>query len=389
MNDMSAKKRRNGLASPHSKMQISTWFVLPLLVVQFLFFITPILPIVASIVCTLVFLACCGASALFGFMATAIDPIDPRISYASEQGYKEVLTGPFWKQILKLPGLQVPQHSEGVLVDNHEHDTKENGDHEDGTKYCWVCEHDVAEQSMHCRYCNKCIAKFDHHCQWLNTCVGERNYPFFYKTLWSITILLVTHASIAIALSVDILAGGTTKQRANEWFSANLWEVVVACNLFFVLFDAVSLILILQLLVFHIKLRAQNLTTYKFILHDNAAKREHKKEMAARKSMRLIAMGVAKRNGKPLLHFRLLVGEYLGRIHRCLDPLAAVEKEAEEQAESQQEETMIGNGKAGNRPTNGTEEAKAGEFIEMTLNTQTDVAQEHQEDENTDVETSR
>jgi hypothetical protein len=388
-NEMSSTKRQNGLASPHSKMQISTWFVLPSLVVQFLFFITPILPIAASIACTLVFLALCAASALFGFMATAIDPVDPRISYAAEEGYKEILSGPFWKQILKLPGLHVPQHSEGVLVENHEHDTKENGDHEEATKYCWVCEHDVSEQSMHCRYCNKCIAKFDHHCQWLNTCVGERNYPFFYRTLWSIAILLVTHASIAIALSIDILAGGTSKQRANEWFSANLWELVVACNIFFALFDTVCLILILQLLFFHIKLRAKNLTTYKFILHDNAAKRELKKEMAARKSKRLVAMGVAKRNGQPMLHFRLLMGEYLGKIHRCLDPLPAVENEAEEQAESQQEETITGYDKSENRTMNGTEEAKAGEHFEMILDEKTNAAQEHHEDELGDVGTSR
>jgi palmitoyltransferase ZDHHC1/11 len=386
MNSTSSTKRHNGLASPHSKMQISTWFVLPTLVVQFLFFISPILPLAASIVCTLVFFAACAAAALFGFMATAVDPIDPRISYAPDQGEKELFTGSFWKHMLKLPGIQVPQHSAGALVDNHEIDAKESGEHEDGTKYCWVCEHDVAEQSMHCRYCNKCIAKFDHHCQWLNTCVGERNYPFFFKTLWSIAILLVTHASIAIAVSIDILTGGSSKQRANDWFSANLWELVVAVNLFFALFDTICMILILQLLVFHIKLRARNLTTYKFILLDNATKRELKKEKATRKSQRLVAMGAAKRNGKPLLRFRLLVGGYLGRIHHCLDPLPPSENEPKEPAALQQAETTNVNGATGNENTNGTkEEDKIEEDIEMSLNEKTNVAEEHRENEDVDV----
>ena len=369
-------------------MQISTWFVLPALVIQFLLFISPILPLAASIACTLVFIASCAAAALFGFMATAIDPIDPRISYASEQRGKEILTGSFWKHILKLPGFQVPQHSAGVSVENHELDAKEIGEYEEATKYCWVCEHEVAEQSMHCRYCNKCIARFDHHCQWLNTCVGERNYPFFFKTLWSIAILLVTHASIAIAVSIDILIGGSSKQRAIEWFSANLWEVVVSVNLFFALFDTVSMILILQLLVFHIKLRAQNLTTYKFILNDNAAKRELKKEIAARKSKRLVAMGVAKRNGKPLLRFMLVVGEHFGRIHQCLDPLPPDETDPENRP--QQAETTIGNGATGTGDSRGTEEEdKTGEDIEMSLNEKTNVAEEHQENDDGDGGTSR
>jgi hypothetical protein len=366
---MTTAKRHNGLASPHSRMQISTWVFLPVLVLQFLLFITPILPLAASIVGTVVFLALCAGAAIFGFMATAIDPMDPRLSDATEEGYKDPFAGPFWQCIVKLPGLQLPQHSPGVAVDNHDHDNNNNNtDHaenEEKTKYCWVCEHDVALQSMHCRYCNKCIANFDHHCQWLNTCVGERNYPFFYKTLWSIAILLVMHALIALALSIDILIGGTSKLRANEWFSANLSELVVSVNLLFVLLDSICLILILQLLVFHIKLRAQNLTTYKFILQDNASKRELKKRKAARKSKRATAMGDAKRSNRPLLRWRLYMGQYLEKIHPCLDPLSHDDEQGELE-EPNQEEAANGHETTGNGVANEIEDHKEDEDVETS-----------------------
>lgn len=362
---MTTAKRRNGLAAPHSRMQISTWIFLPLLVLQFLFFITPILPLAASIVGTVVFLSLCTGAAIFGFMATAIDPMDPRLSDATEEGYKDPFAGPFWRCIVKLPGLQLPQHSPGVSVDNN----SDQAENEENTKYCWVCEHDVAIQSMHCRYCNKCISNFDHHCQWLNTCVGERNYPFFYKTLWSIAILLVMHALIALALSIDILVGGTSKLRANEWFAINLSEIVVSINLLFVLLDSISLILILQLLVFHIKLRAQNLTTYKFILQDNASKRELKKRKTARKSKRTIAMGEAKRNNKTLLRWRLYMGQYLEKIHACLDPLPHDDEQPDEQGEQEQpnqEETANGHEKTGNGAGNEIEDHKEDQDVETS-----------------------
>ena len=354
---MSSSKRRNGLTAKHSRMQISTWFVLPVLVSEFLFFSSPILPLAASIVCTFLFLSCCLATVLFGYMATAIDPMDHRLSH-DEDGYKDPFSGVIWKQILKLPGFQLISYAPGVPVVDEPVDEHNNDVNEDKTKYCWVCEHDVAEESMHCRYCNKCVSKFDHHCQWLNTCVGERNYPFFYKTLWSITALLVVHICVGLGLSIDILAEGTSKQRADDWFSANLSELVVAMNLFFVVFDFICLTLILQLLSFHMKLRAQNLTTYKYILKDNVEKRELNKKKAARKSKRTVAMGHAKREKQTILTWRLAMGKHLEKLHPCLDPLP--------QDEPQQETTNGKDKTTTNGTANGAEEHKEDEDIETS-----------------------
>lgn len=304
-------------------MQISTWFVLPLLMIQFGLFCTPILPLWAAVVFTTIFMLSAVAAALFGYISTALDPMDPRLSH--DDDYKDPMEGALWQKVFNVPARTVhtphPNHVPGVVVQQGEEEAPNGEDTTPKEKYCWVCEDEVHQESMHCRYCNKCVSKFDHHCQWLNTCVGERNYGFFYKTLWSILCMLTVHVGILLGTSIDILASGATKQRADNWFNANLSELVVAFNIFFFVFDMVALALIVQLLAFHMKLRRMGLTTYQYILKDNAEKRESSKIKVARSSKRIVAMGQARRDKKPILRVRLAMGKYLERIHPCLDPL--------------------------------------------------------------------
>ena len=72
-------RRTNGLAPPYTAAQVSTWVFLPLLVLEFLFFVSPLLPLAASIPCTLVFCFFAFFSAFFAYMAMKIDPKDPRV----------------------------------------------------------------------------------------------------------------------------------------------------------------------------------------------------------------------------------------------------------------------------------------------------------------------
>lgn len=133
--------------------------------------------------------------------------------------------------------------------------------------------------------------------------------------------MLSVHVGVLLGTTIDILASGATKQRAENWCNANLSEIVVAFNIFFFVFDMIALALIVQLLAFHMKLRRRNLTTYQFILKDNAEKREANKIKVARQSKRIVAMGKARRDKKPILRLRLAMGKYLERVHPCLDPL--------------------------------------------------------------------
>eukprot|EP00984_Skeletonema_dohrnii_P032528 scaffold26864_cov78-Skeletonema_dohrnii-CCMP3373.AAC.2 len=59
--------RRNGFEKPFNPMQVGTWALLPLLLLQFLFFASPILPIAASLPCTIVIFACGFSAAYYAY----------------------------------------------------------------------------------------------------------------------------------------------------------------------------------------------------------------------------------------------------------------------------------------------------------------------------------
>ena len=108
--------RPNGLVRPYTPTQISTWFFLPTLVLEFLFFVSPILP------------------------------SDPR--------------------------LHINNNNNNDDDDNNNNNNNNGGngiscrhfDPQEPTKQCWICDIQVGEKSMHCKFCNKCVDQFDHHC---------------------------------------------------------------------------------------------------------------------------------------------------------------------------------------------------------------------------------
>jgi hypothetical protein len=125
-------RRVNGFTPPLTATQISTWIFLPLLVVEFCVFVSPLLPLAASIPCTLVFIFFAMSSTVFGYLAMKVDPKDPRLNDAT--------------------------HCQSVATPTT------TWDPEEPTKQCWICDKQVGEKSMHCKFCNKCVDHFDHHC---------------------------------------------------------------------------------------------------------------------------------------------------------------------------------------------------------------------------------
>ena len=158
----------------------------------------------------------------------------------------------------------------------------------------------------------------------LNTCVGKANYPYFFRAMICINIILLIQAAIQIALIFDIYIGnGASKQRAEDWFGVNTTIPVVVVMGIFLLFDLTALTLIGQLLVFHLKLRKEGISTYQFIVRENQNRRERNKKASDLKLRRRMAIGKAKEEGNGCLVFRLEKGGLLRKKCglTCCDPL--------------------------------------------------------------------
>jgi hypothetical protein len=156
------------------------------------------------------------------------------------------------------------------------------------------------------------LSSSDYFSTGLNTCVGKANYNYFFRTMISINLMLLVQAAVQIAIVLDIYLGdGATKERAEAWFSSGTTIPVVAIMGVFIFFDVASLSLIGQLLVFHLKLQKEGISTYGFIVRDNKNRRERTKKLNELKVRRQTEIATARENCKTFLALRLEMGGLL------------------------------------------------------------------------------
>lgn len=127
--------RKNGFEKPFNGMQITTWVLVPLLLIHFFICLTPTLPLVFSAPLTAAFVIAALLASYNGYVTTATDAID-HLLFKHKYGYTH-------------PSFKPSPESED--------------EEESNIKYCWVCQTNVYTQSMHCKYCDKCVNIFDHH----------------------------------------------------------------------------------------------------------------------------------------------------------------------------------------------------------------------------------
>lgn len=129
-------------------------------------------------------------------------------------------------------------------------------------KYCSTCHIWRPPRASHCGVCNSCVNCHDHHCVFLNNCVGSRNYIYFIWFLLTATIA----CSILITISfVHIFHYRSHPNSSIASFKESIKTHPV--SLLLAIYGLLAVLYPFTLLLFHIWLTSQNLTTRDYLNH--------------------------------------------------------------------------------------------------------------------------
>uniref|UniRef100_A0A7S4SJ79 Palmitoyltransferase n=1 Tax=Alexandrium monilatum TaxID=311494 RepID=A0A7S4SJ79_9DINO len=234
MDDVPETVRTNGFGWPFHPLQVVSWVVSGLDVLVYSFMGLPLLepdPLMIA-------LALCYAASVIvlvvGFAkATGCNPMDPRVKLA-QQG----------------PELELEES--------------------DDLPFCPICEVTVEVRSKHCRSCNKCIDVFDHHCMWLNNCIGRANYRAFFVTVCSVAVMTgILLSTCAYVLTTYVVDEEKFVQRAEAivFLRSSPRELLLGVTIMLVVLNAPLFLLDVQLVLLHLFLMSQNLTTFEYIVN--------------------------------------------------------------------------------------------------------------------------
>merc|ERR1712232_96805 len=133
-----------------------------------------------------------------------------------------------------------------------------------------MCRASVCASSKHCRTCNKCVKDFDHHCIWLNNCIGSANWNAFFVTISSVVVMIGLHLGTCAYLLLECFVDeDLCEQRIQAiTFIADFPKDFFLGILFAMCFVNVPIFLLdLQLVILHIFLWSQKMTTYAYIMN--------------------------------------------------------------------------------------------------------------------------
>ncbi|NWS41281.1 ZDHC1 palmitoyltransferase, partial [Probosciger aterrimus] len=246
------RARRNGWSWPLHIFQITGWLLCLFFALVGFGILAPLLPrhwLPAGYICPGV---CFIYHLVVHLTAVSIDPADANVRAKNYLG--------------PLATFNRNQHAH--VIENH---------------HCHVCDVNVSAKSKHCGTCNKCVCGFDHHCKWLNNCVGERNYWLFLNSVLSailgLGLLLLIACYVFAEFFIDPMVLRSDqhfyalKNQTDRWFvflpaapvETRAPAILITTGIF-ILLSLMTVVLLGHLLIFHIYLMRNKLTTYEYIL---------------------------------------------------------------------------------------------------------------------------
>lgn len=144
-----------------------------------------------------------------------------------------------------------PQLSNTNPIKNERSNFLSDGEHVK-LKICRTCKVVKPNRSHHCSVCNRCVRQFDHHCAWLGNCVGRQNYRLFFLTVVLILLCAILELIFVVTFVILLFVG-----KFNLFVCISL--VFLGC------YFTLAVLLLGYLLVFHLALIREGMTTYEYI----------------------------------------------------------------------------------------------------------------------------
>jgi hypothetical protein len=267
---MGVKPRRNGFTRPFDLLQVISFILGLYFVFVFYACIFPLLPstlsIFAVVVESVVMVLMIGGD----LYCTGTDPADVGVK---TRCYDNSSVS------------DVTRNSRGGVA--HASGDKERGGLRVNKRYCVLCKTFVDKESKHCRTCRKCVSGFDHHCRWLNNCVAKgTNYGVFFAFLIVTLLYVLIHWALSLYLFVEFFTDEEQQRdRINAVYDG--WEPVIfeAVWGISILIGIACTYMLVDLIIFHIKLLHRGITTYQFILEARQRVKEYYEQLNSARAM--------------------------------------------------------------------------------------------------------
>ena len=230
--------KKNGFFCPWQWQQILSYILIIIITIVFYTCTTVFFIINRKLIMT-IYIISLLLLILMGILITGIDPSDP--SLKQERKKREKCERDNIQYVLEIS---------------------------DSKDFCLICCCNIDPNSKHCKECDRCVRNFDHHCSWLNNCIGDDNYKIFFF------FLLIVFYKLALNIFLQIYAFIFYLKRSDEedqLIRSNCDTIGIGSKtaailtITFAFLNTIIIMNVLYMIIIHIWLMSQGLTTYEYI----------------------------------------------------------------------------------------------------------------------------